>query len=88
MQESPDQKTWKAILDVLEDKLQYALLKQTETVVDVRLDGTRLTLRVTSDEALDFFSREINQQRLKIAGRTVADIQTITVEKVNAEPLR
>lgn len=79
---------WSGILKILDEKLQYGLLKQVDSVVDVKIDGDELSLCVSDDEAFDFFQAEVNQQRLIILARPVIFLETIKVIKVDAEPLR
>ena len=81
-------KIWKELLSILEEKLQYSILEQAKSVVDVSLDGSDLTLMVATDEAHDFFNSQVNEQRLIILSRPVVQLEKITAEKVNAEPLR
>lgn len=75
---------WARILNVLDEKLQFAFLEQARSVVDVRLNGAELTLIVGNDESYRFFSSELNQQRLIIVSRGIHPLQTFKIEKVEA----
>lgn len=80
-------KAWEKILLLLEDKLQMGLLEQTRAVVDVNLEGAELTLFVASDESFDYFSSEVNQQRLIIMSRPVISLEKIRVKRRDAHPI-
>ena len=80
-------KAWEQILLLLEDKLQMGLLEQTRAVVDVNLEGAELTLFVASDESFDYFSSEVNQQRLIIMSRPVISLEKIRVKRRDAHPI-
>ncbi len=80
-------KAWEKILLLLEDKLQMGLLEQTRAVVDVNLEGAELTLFVASDESFDYFSSEVNQQRLIIMSRPVISLERIRVKRRDAHPI-
>ncbi len=82
-----DQATWTSIKAILEDQLQFGFLEQAKSVVDVSVSGSVLKLTVTSDEAYEFFSAEVNQQRLMIVSRAIVSIESIVVAKVEAEPI-
>lgn len=79
---------WQRILALLEDKLQYGIVDQARSIVRVTLLGNGLKFFVSTDEAAEFFRSEVNQQRLAILSRSIFAIETIEVEKVDAEPLR
>ena len=79
---------WQRITSLLEDKLQYGIIDQAKSVVRVSLIGNGLKLYVSSDESAEFFSSEVNQQRLSILARSIFNIETIEVERVDAEPLK
>ncbi len=88
MTEQHAKETWQAILLLLDEKMQYGFLEQAKSVVDVRINGSEISLAVSNDEALRFFSAEVNQQRLIIVSRSVISFEKVTVHKVEAEPLR
>ena len=88
MPELPAHEFWKKILGLLEEKLQYGFLKQAEAVVDVKITEGELVLRVATDEARDFFSSPVNQQRLMIVSRSVMTVESIRTEKITAERIR
>lgn len=71
--------TWRKILDILEEKLQMGLLEQARSVREVHFEGGELQLVVGSPEAMEFFSSEVNQQRLSIISRPVARIDRVSV---------
>ena len=77
------QDLWEQLLKILDEKLQYGLLQQARAVSAVRLDGTELTLSVVTDEAFEFFSAHVNQQRLIIMARSVCAIEKIIVERLS-----
>ena len=77
---------WKQICHVLDEKLQYGFLEQAKSVVDVKLEGDEFTLFVSGDDALRFFSAEVNQQRLLIVSRPIASIQRFHVQKNESSP--
>lgn len=79
---------WQRITSLLEDKLQYGIIEQAKSVVRISLIGNGLKLYVSSDEAAEFFSSDVNQQRLSILARPILNIETIEVERVDAEPLK
>ena len=79
--------TWKEILKILDEKLQYALLDRARSVVDVKIEGEELHLYVAGSEAAEFFKAEINQQRLIILSRPLITLEKIRVKEVAAEPL-
>lgn len=78
---------WKQILAILDEKLQYAMLEQAKNVVDVRLEGSELTLVVSGEEARQFFSAEVNQQRLTIVSRPVISLSKVTVATSDSSPI-
>ncbi|MFN8389300.1 MAG: hypothetical protein U0136_03315 [Bdellovibrionota bacterium] len=78
---------WQKILNAQEEKLQYGFLDQAKSVVDIKMDGNELTLFVASDEALRFFTSEVNQQRLFIVSRPIATIEKFRVVKIDSSPL-
>ena len=82
------QEVWQRIVSILDEQLQYGFLEQAKSVVDVRLEGSELQLSVSSTEALEFFAADINQQRLLIISRPVVSLDKISVELVEAEPIR
>jgi hypothetical protein len=87
MANAHDQDKWAQILATLEDKLQFGFLEQARAVADVRFNGGEVTLLVSSEEALEFFRADVNQQRLMIVSRPVIRINSIIVEKIEAEPI-
>jgi hypothetical protein len=82
------QTVWQSIVSVLEDKMQFGFLEQVQYVVSVSLESDTLVLGVTTEEALDFFRADVNQQRLFIVSRPISTISNIKVELIEAEPLR
>ena len=78
---------WNKIQTILDEQLQYGFLEQAKSIVDIKLEGSHLTLTVSTDEAYDFFNSELNKQRLLIVSRQVAALEEIEVIKVEAEPL-
>ncbi|OVE79860.1 hypothetical protein BVY02_02105 [bacterium J17] len=82
------QEVWQRIVSILDDQLQYGFLEQAKSVVDVQLEGSELKLCVSSDEALEFFAADVNQQRLLIISRPVVSLDKISVELVEAEPIK
>ena len=87
MASAEDQEKWSKIEALLEEKLQFGFLEQTRSVVDVEFNGAQLLLVVSNEEAAEFFSAEVNQQRLLIVSRPVARIESIAVRKVEANPI-
>ena len=87
MTDSRAHEAWQQILSILDEKLQYGLLEQARSVVDVRLEGSELTLVVASEEAERFFSAEVNQQRLIIQSRPKISLSAVKVERANSSPL-
>lgn len=79
---------WARILALMEEKMQFGFLEQARAVLKVEFEGTHATLTVCTEEAAEFFSAQINQQRLMIVSRPVANIQSISIERVEAEPLK
>ena len=75
MKDTRAHEIWGKILEVLDEKLQYAFLNQARSVTDVRFDGAEFVLVVSSQETLTFFSAELNQQRLMIISRSLPSIQ-------------
>ena len=82
-----DLETWTSIKAILEEQLQYGFLEQAKAVVDVSFTGGEFVLTVTTEEAAEFFSADVNQQRLMIVSRPVTSIESIVVKKVEAEPI-
>ena len=76
---------WQKIVSVLDEKLQYGFLEQVKSVVHVAIEGEELLLKVNSEEALDFFRADINQQRLFIVSRPIVSLSKISVELVEQE---
>lgn len=74
---------WIQILGILEEQLQKGFLEQAKSVVSATETNSTLRLEVNTDEALEFFSADVNQQRILILGRTFASIETIEVKKVS-----
>lgn len=72
---------WKKILDLLEEKLQMGLLQQARAVSTARIEGDDLILSVTTPEAKEFFSAHVNQQRLLILARPIANFERVIVEE-------
>lgn len=87
MSSQEDQAVWANILAILEEQLQYGFLEQAKSVVDVHFAGSELMLTVASEEAAEFFSADINQQRLMIVSRPIVRIESIAVKTVEAEPI-
>lgn len=79
MSQKPVDTIWQEIVAVLEHKLQFGFLEQAKSISKVELNGGELTLHVNSDEAFDYFSAEVNQQRLIIQGRPVIQLQSVSV---------
>jgi len=75
-------KTWDKILAVFEEKLQLGFMQQARMVTDVKINGNTLLLVVSTPEALEFFSSPINQQRLTIMSRGVAQLEKVEVKLV------
>lgn len=71
---------WDKLLRILEEKLQYGMVEQTRSVTSVNLEGAQLILTVNSNEALQFFQAETNQQRLIIMARPMIRLESIKVE--------
>jgi len=86
MSEQEATEIWNRIVHRLEEKLQYGVLEHAKAVVDIKFSGHELTLRVATDEAFDFFSADVNQQRLIIIGRPDISIERVTVERIEASP--
>ena len=80
--------TWNQILEVLDKKLQLALLEQARMVVDVELHGPELLLYVCNPEAQDFFNSDVNQQRMILQVRSVISLDKITAHLVEASPIK
>ncbi|MCB0345576.1 MAG: hypothetical protein KDD66_10685 [Bdellovibrionales bacterium] len=80
--------TWNQILEVLDKKLQLALLEQAKMVVDVELHGPELILYVCNPEAKDFFNSDVNEQRLILQVRSVITLDSVTAHLVEASPLK
>jgi hypothetical protein len=76
---------WEQIVEILHEKLQYGLIEQLKSVSDVNIASHELTLTVNTDEAIDYFSAEINQQRLIILARPVLNLAKVLVVKGTAE---
>lgn len=72
---------WGKVLEIIDEKLQYGLLEQTRAVVGAEMCGSVLELSVATDEAFQFFSSPVNQQRLIIISRPVLSIGTVVVRK-------
>ncbi len=72
---------WAAILAEIDEKMQFGLLQQARTVLDIQIDGEELVLLVDSDEPEQFFSQSTNQQRLLIMARAVIDLRHVTVKR-------
>ncbi|MCC6954081.1 MAG: hypothetical protein IT290_08185 [Deltaproteobacteria bacterium] len=77
---------WKQILEILDDKLQYGLLEQTQAVSEVRIEGDDLILAVSTSEAYEFFSGHVNQQRMLIMARPVCPLTRVLVERAPEKP--
>ena len=71
---------WDNILKVLDEKMQYGFLEQARAVKSAELDGTSLTLSVTTQEAVDFFQSQVNQQRLIIVSRPFCAVENVFVK--------
>ncbi len=72
---------WSKILELLEEKLQMGLLQQARSVSAARVEGHDLVLKVITPEAKEFFSAEVNQQRLLILARSIASFERVRVEE-------
>ena len=88
MAKAKDQATWDKIIALLEDKLQFGFLEQVRAVADVSFDGSEVTLFVSTDEAMEFFRADVNQQRLSIVSRPVVRIERVEVRRLEAEAIR
>lgn len=88
MANAKDQATWDKIIALLEDKLQFGFLEQVRAVADVSFDGSEVTLFVSTDEAMEFFRADVNQQRLSIVSRPVVRIERVEVRRLEAEAIR
>lgn len=84
MQNEPAELLWTKILELLEEKLQMGLLQQARAVRSARTDGHDLVLSVSTPEAKEFFSAHVNQQRLLILARPIANFERIRVEETLA----
>jgi len=71
---------WSAVLAEIDEKMQFGLLEQARTVLDIQIDGTELVLFVASEECQQFFSQGGNQQRLLIMARPVIDLERVSVK--------
>lgn len=87
MKTSESEIIWGKILEALEDKLQYGLLEQARHVVLARVEGEELHLTVNTEEAAEFFRAHVNQQRLILLSRGIINIEKITAEVAQAQPL-
>ena len=92
MKDTRAHEIWAKILEVLDEKLQYAFLNQARSVQDVRFEGSELVLTVSSQESVNFLSADLNQQRLMIISRSlpsshkpVGVIERFRVELVDDE---
>lgn len=81
MQDKAESPVWETILAVLEEKLQMGLLLQARLVESARLEGAELILKCSNAEAREFFNAHVNQQRLIILSRQVANLERIRVEE-------
>ena len=75
MKDTRAQEIWNKILEVLDEKLQYAFLNQARSVRDVRFEGSELVLVVSSPESVAFLNSDLNQQRLMIISRSLPTSQ-------------
>jgi hypothetical protein len=82
-----DSAVWARILLLMEEKMQFGFLEQARFVLKVEFEGSHALLTVCSDEAREFFSSQVNQQRLMIVSRPVVSINQLSIVQVNAEPL-
>ena len=82
------EKLWEKVLEALEDKLQFGILEQARSVVRVQLQGSELLLTCANPEAAEFFNAHVNQQRLILLTRGLANIEKITTQVAVAEPLK
>lgn len=70
---------WPKVVEQIEEKLQLGLLEQIRAVTEVSLTGGELSLVVSTNEASEFFSAHVNQQRLIIMARPVVSIERVSV---------
>lgn len=75
MKDTRAHEIWNKILEVLDEKLQYAFLNQARSVRDVRFEGSELVLVVSSPESVAFLNSDLNQQRLMIISRSLPTSQ-------------
>lgn len=75
MKDTRAHEIWNKILEVLDEKLQYAFLNQARSVKDVRFEGSELVLVVSSPESVAFLNADLNQQRLMIISRSLPSSQ-------------
>lgn len=88
MTDSSAHQLWLQIREALEEKLQYGLLDQAKRIAEVALEGSELVLRTADEEAFQFFSAQVNQQRLVIASRGIFALSSVKVERyIDPEPL-
>ena len=87
MKDTRAHEIWNKILEVLDEKLQYAFLNQARSVKDVRFEGSELVLVVSSPESVAFLNSDLNQQRLMIISRSLPTSQNRvgTVERFRIE---
>lgn len=81
MEDKTESPVWETILAVLEEKLQMGLLLQARLVESARLEGGELILKCSNQKHREFFNAHVNQQRLIILSRQVANLEKIRVEE-------
>lgn len=85
MTQSESKELWNKVIAVLEDQLQYGFLEQARSVINTQLEDATLILEVDDQDAFEFFSSAINQQRILIVSRQISEIKAVRVNKVEAE---
>lgn len=85
MTQSESKELWNKVIAVLEDQLQYGFLEQARSVTNTHLQDATLILEVDDQDAFEFFSSAINQQRILIVSRQISEIKAVQVNKVEEE---
>ena len=87
MSDPKSNEIWRRIVDVFDEKLQYGFIDKVHSVVQVKIEDSEIHIFVNSDDAVEFFNSEINQQRLIIFSRGIVPLDKVVIHKCEAEAI-
>lgn len=75
---------WQKLLELLDERLQLGLMNYLERVASYHLEGGTLTLQAGNKLDLEYLSKDVIQQQLKILAQEICTIENIKVLPPNS----